>query len=252
MRPAGRGPESPVFSRIAPTRGWEGVAQQIREAILTERLRPSDRLPPSRELARQFGVSRALVHEAVRVLEHSGLLVTRPGANGGTFVRRPDPDQVTRELGVLIRTGGVGFAELSEVRLVLEGQNAAWAARRASVDQLAELAELARRMRGLATGTPRHPGDVMELDVQFHTVIAQGAHNELSAAIVMGIVPALRELIGLLPPNVESAAADQYDEVYAAIAGRDARRAHRAMVQHINFFAEILRGQRTPGDGSPR
>ncbi len=244
MRPAGSGADTPVFRRVPPTRGWEGVAHQIREAILSERLQPSDRLPPSRELARQFGVSRALVHEAVRVLEHSGLLETRPGANGGTFVRRPDPDQVTREVTVLIRTGGVGFAELSELRALLEGQNAAWAARRASPEQLAELARVTERMRELAGGVPRQPGVLEDLDAEFHTIIARGARNDLSAAIVLGIVPALRELIGLLPPDIEKAAAEQYEEVHAAIAGHDGQRARRAMVQHIRFFAEVLRGVR--------
>ncbi len=244
MTPGGGDPDSPVFRRIASTRGWEGVAEQIREAILSERLLPSDRLPPSRELAKQFGVSRALVHEAVRVLEHSGLLVTKPGARGGTFVRRPDADQVTREVGVLIRTGGVGFAELSELRAVLEGQNAAWAARRAAPEQLAELGRVTRRMRELAAGFPSRPGELQDLDVQFHTIIAQAAGNGLSAAIVMGIVPALRELIELLPPHVEKVAAEQYEEMQAAIAGHDPRRARRAMVEHINFFAEVLRGVR--------
>ncbi len=245
MRPAGSGAESPVFRRVAPTRGWEGVAHQIREAILSERLQPSDRLPPSRELARQFGVSRALVHEAVRVLEHSGLLETRPGANGGTFVRRPDPDQVTREVHVLIRTGGVGFAELSELRAVLEGQNAAWAASRASPEQLADLARVTRRMRELAAGEPRRAGVLEDVDAEFHTIIAQGARNDLSAAIVLGIVPALRELVGLLPPGIEQAGAEQYEEVHAAIAGHDEERARAAMVRHINFFAEVLRGVRS-------
>lgn len=231
---------APFFTRIAPTRGSQEVAEQIREAILSERLVPADRLPPSRELARQFGVSRALIHEALRVLEHSGLIVTRLGARGGTFVRRPDADQVTREVGVLIRTGGVGLSELSEIRELLEGQNAAWAARRISPEQLERLGTVTAQMRALAAATTRRSGDVEELDVEFHTIIAQGAQNELSAAIVMGIVPALRELIGLLPPNIEGAAADQYQETYDALVARNAKRARSAMVRHIAFFAGVL------------
>jgi GntR family transcriptional regulator, transcriptional repressor for pyruvate dehydrogenase complex len=236
---------APVFSRIAPVRGHEEVALQIREAILSERLLPSDRLPSSRQLAQQFGVSRALVHEALRVLEHSGLVVTRPGAHGGTFVRRPDADQVTREVGVLIRTGGVSLSELSELRTLLEGQNAAWAARRASPEQLAELSRITREMRHLATSGDVKAGQVEDLDVQFHTLIARAGGNGLSAAIVIGIVPALRHLIGLLPPHSERSAATQYEKCYAAITEHSETRARSAMVDHINFYANVL----TEGSG---
>jgi len=235
-----RGEGGVMFTRIAPVRGHEEVAQQIREAILTDRLRPADRLPSSREMAIQFGVSRAIIHEALRVLEHSGFVVTRPGAHGGTFVRKPAGDQVIREVGVLIRTGGIGLSDLSEIREVLEGQNAAWAAVRITAEQLERLAEVAARMRALVTAGARKPGDVEELDVELHTIVAEAAHNELSAAIVMGIVPALREMIGLLPPHVEQDAAEQYQAIYEAVAGRDPRRARAAMVRHVGFFAGIL------------
>jgi GntR family transcriptional regulator, transcriptional repressor for pyruvate dehydrogenase complex len=241
---------SPVpFSRIAQSRGHEEVAQQIREAILSQRLLPSDRLPSSRNLAEQFGVSRALIIEALRVLEHSGLVVTRTGARGGTFVRKPTADQVIREVGILIRSGGVGLAALSEIRELLEGQNAVWAAKRATAEQLDALREVAEEMRSLATTNARRAGDVEDLDVRLHTILAEAAHNELSAAIVMGIVPALRDMIGLLPPHIESDAAEQYEAIYRAIARRDARAARAAMVHHVAFFAQML-GRRADA-GSP-
>jgi len=197
-----------------------------------------------RELALQFGVSRALIHQALRVLEHSGLVVTRTGAHGGTFVQRPAGDQVTRELGILIRTGGVGLAELSEVRVILEGQNAAWAAKRASPQHLERMADVVQRLQALAAAGGVSLGAVGALDVEFHVIVAEAAHNKMSEAFVKGIVPAVRELIGLLPPNLEHAAAVQMSETQGAILAGDSRRARASMVRHIEYFARIL--TRTP------
>ena len=73
------------FSRIS-----QNIVQQIRQAILQGKLKPGDRLPPEKELAEDFGVSKASLREAFRALEALGLLGVRQGVSGGAFIREVD------------------------------------------------------------------------------------------------------------------------------------------------------------------
>ena len=238
------------FRPVEPSRGFEQIAQQIRQAILSEGYRPGDRLPPTRELAESFGVSRALVHEALRVLEHSGLLVTRSGASGGTFVMRPAADQLTRQLDLLVRLQGIGLVALTEFRLAMEGQSAAWAAERATPSDIGRLDELARQADAMASKSasynPRELGDV---DVAMHIAIAEAAHNELGLAIVRGMLPAIRTVIDRLPERM-ARPAERLPYVIAAIKARDPEGAGRAMRDHIAFFARVLEREAAAPGGS--
>ncbi|RLC00302.1 MAG: FadR family transcriptional regulator, partial [Deltaproteobacteria bacterium] len=71
------------FSRIS-----ENIVQQIRQAILKGELRPGDRLPSEKDLAENFGVSKASLREAFRALEALGLLEVRQGVSGGAFIQK--------------------------------------------------------------------------------------------------------------------------------------------------------------------
>src|SRR5918912_2930273 len=78
-----------MFAPIAVARASSAIAEQIRTAIVTGQLGEGDRLPPERELAEQFGVSRVTIRDALRGLEAMGLLNVRVGARGGAFVTVP-------------------------------------------------------------------------------------------------------------------------------------------------------------------
>ena len=71
--------QEPGFRPVRSGRAFEAVVEQIRSALNVGRYRPGDELPPERELAAVFGVSRTVVREAIRVLELSGLLIVRHG-----------------------------------------------------------------------------------------------------------------------------------------------------------------------------
>lgn len=229
-----------AFRPVEPSRGFEQISRQLRDAIVTEGYRPGDRLPPTRELAGSFGVSRALVMEALRVLEHSGLLVTRPGASGGTFVVRPDADPLMRQLDLLVRLNGVGVVALTEFRVAMEGQNAAWAAERATAEDIVRLDGLAHEADAIAArSTSYNPRALEDLDVAMHIAIAEATHNELAVAMVRGILPAVRSVIERLPDRMMRPA-ERLPFAIEAIRGRNAETARRAMQEHITFFARML------------
>src|SRR5919108_2070762 len=90
------------FTAVRKTRVFEGVAQQIQRLIVDGALKPGDRLPPERELAERFAVSRSSVRDAIRTLELVGLVVPRQGE--GTVVADVSPEAVVMPLAsVLLR-----------------------------------------------------------------------------------------------------------------------------------------------------
>ena len=122
---------NPAYSR---------VANELRRLILDGELIPGERLPVEADLAERFGVSRSTVREALRSLTTQNLAVTVRGVSGGTFVSRPDPDQVsdslTTGLGFLTVAEELTVAELMQARELLEVPAASSAARNRTAEQL--------------------------------------------------------------------------------------------------------------------
>ena len=76
----------PKFKPIKQMRVSEEVAGQLKESIMLGHFKDGDRLPPERDLADAFQVSRVAIREALRTLENAGFIRIRQGATGGTFV----------------------------------------------------------------------------------------------------------------------------------------------------------------------
>src|SRR6187431_1074545 len=110
-----------VFERVTRATAYEQVAEQIRAAIFDRSLSAEARLPPERELATQFGVSRTTVREALRHLQAQGLLSSK----GRTSPMLPaDPDaalaRFREALGHVVQLRNVSLHDLLELRLAIE------------------------------------------------------------------------------------------------------------------------------------
>jgi DNA-binding FadR family transcriptional regulator len=77
-----------MFENLKGKRLFERIVDQVKEAVLSGKLKVGDKLPPEHELAREFGVSRNAVREALRILELSGLVNIRKGSHGGCFIQK--------------------------------------------------------------------------------------------------------------------------------------------------------------------
>src|ERR671926_186475 len=106
------------------------IISQITDNVVQGHLKPGDRLPPERELAEQFGVSRTVIRDAVKTLAGRGILHVKHGA--GIFVATSEENAIGRlgALSDIFPLQGVGLRDLFEVRKVLETEGAGWAARR--------------------------------------------------------------------------------------------------------------------------
>jgi DNA-binding FadR family transcriptional regulator len=93
---------------------------QVKEAILSGAYKQGQRLPSEKVLCGTFQVGRAVVREALRKLEHSGLIHVRSGSMGGAFVKGPDPSALVNTLEGIVRLNNVSFEELTAARAAIE------------------------------------------------------------------------------------------------------------------------------------
>lgn len=226
-----------AFTQIRPARASSDVISQIRGAILAGEYRPGDRLPTEREMARQFGVSRVTVRDALRALEAGGLIQVRVGGQGGPYVSEPDVSQLAESLSTHLQLQGTTFMELAEARLALETTAARLAAERATSEDL-------ERLRAAVDGpvvSADGPGGTAASSLDFHTELVKAAHNGALMAMFMAARSLIQEAFDTLharQPDMAVAAREAHGRLYEAIAGRDADAAVGIMRSHLYEFAE--------------
>src|SRR3989304_4981646 len=103
---------------IKGPRASQEIVHQLRQAIYLGRLCPGDKLPPERELARQFESSRVTVREAIRSLELAGLVSVKRGSGGGAFIADVDLRPLKESFSTLLRLHKVTISHLTEAGLL--------------------------------------------------------------------------------------------------------------------------------------
>jgi GntR family transcriptional repressor for pyruvate dehydrogenase complex len=220
-----------MFSSVRTPRVYEHIVAQIERAIFDGRLQQGDKLPAERQLVREFGASRVAVREALRALEHRGLVEVRQGSAGGYFIREMDAGPVVRDFQTLFRLGRVSLAQLVEARALIEPESARLAALRANEpDVKAVLAALDARAETGAPGRRRR-----SLDAEFHRLIAAAARNPVHGVVTHALTALQSNVGGRVDLTAEDDAAivTAHRAIYEAIVGRDPEAARSAMHAHI-------------------
>jgi GntR family transcriptional repressor for pyruvate dehydrogenase complex len=233
----------PDVAPIRSTRIYEAIVRQVKQMIGEGRLKSGDRLPPERDLAEQFVVSRTSVREALRALESLGLLEIRPGE--GTFVRQVSVETLVEPLALVMASQREAIAELFEARRILEPAIAAMAARRAAPEEIQDmqriLEEQAREVAAGRTGLAQ--------DARFHETIWAAAYNRAITRIAHTVIDLLAQSReeSLNTPGRPQRSHEDHRRILAAIARRDPPAAHDAMQEHlVAVEALVLGGERAP------
>jgi GntR family transcriptional regulator, transcriptional repressor for pyruvate dehydrogenase complex len=230
---------SASFEPIAQLRAHEYVAEQLRRHIGLGLVAAGEAFPPERELARMFGVGRATIQHALRLLEADRLVESRRGRSGGTFVVGPPRDEhgIARLL-LDLRLNRDKIDEALVFRSVVELAAVQLAAEHASADELEAIAESTRAMRDAESELEFH-----RHDTDFHLQIGRASGNALLAEGVERSRLLLNNAI-LAQPESEmwhGRIDREHDQILAALKARDRRRASRAMKIHLEHSEQGIR-----------
>jgi DNA-binding FadR family transcriptional regulator len=233
---------------LEPQRLYRQIAGQLRTLIGKGEFKPGARLPAERDLAKQLGVSRPSVREALIALEVEGFVEVRTGS--GVFVL--DRKHRAAETKPKVPDNEWGPLELIRARRVIEGEIAAIAAKQAKRKHVAAIGDAIELMledteRGIAPTTG---------DRAFHTAIAEAADNTVLVDTVQTFWDARRgplfERLGDWFENVPSwqTAIAEHQMIYEAIRAHDAEAARSAMQSHMDkshsrFTASWRKANRT-------
>lgn len=236
---------------INPQRIFQEVANQLRRLISEGKLRPGDKLPPERELAKRFGVSRNTMREALRALELSGLIELRLGATGGAFVLPGSSNAVVAGMRDLYFLGAITPQHLTEARIAVSAAVIRVACERITDEEIDALeanvaaAEQAKKAGDFEERTRHHQA--------FHVMLARTTHNPVLIATTEGIMEITRQFVKAIGPT------DQQDYTHPSrkrlLKHLRARDTEKAVAEMTSALTKLHRGYminaETPGANAP-
>ena len=216
---------------------YELVAERLRQRVVHGELQPGERLPNEAVLATDFGVSRATVREALRVLATQSLIRTSKGAGGGSYVTLPSVNGVSEyvqsSISLLADADDVTLEELLEARELLEVPAARLAAERRTEAEV-------ERLRGAIPDEPLRLGTQRQFvyNQDFHLAVIDGCRNALLAIAAQPVFAVLQRNLARskLGAQFHRTINEHHRAIAAAIEAGDADAAGGEMYDHLEYL----------------
>lgn len=228
--------------QVARVPAYQVFADDLRQQIVSGRLRPGERLPTEPQLCVRSGLSRSTVREGLRVLASQQLIVTTRGVTGGSFVAEPSVERMADSLASamqVLRTGmTLSGDQFLEIREMLEGPGAAMAAERRTDDDLTTL-----RGRLLDPASPDE--QALAAYWGFHAAMAAAAHNPLFELLVRPLKQIANdlELVQAGPADLWHRCAADTRLVLGYVERGDSPGAAQAVRRHLGYLRGIYRAE---------
>jgi GntR family transcriptional repressor for pyruvate dehydrogenase complex len=232
------------FQKAKKSRIFQDVVEQIQEAILSRRLVEGDRLPPERELCETFNISRGTLREALRVLEHKGLLEIKLGTGGGAVIKSAGIKQLTETLALLIRFGKVSVIDIGEFRVGIESQIARLAAEKASKKDIVDLEKLIGQLKKYNDIGISAWENFLEIDKKLHMEIARISDNALYKYVVDVVHNNINKYFDRYLEVTDKSIGNIYkdlEQLIGAIKNKDKNLAAKLAKRHVNTFIKVMR-----------
>jgi len=231
-----------MFNRISPVRLYESVTEQIIQLIKSNELKPGDKLPPERELADKFSISRASLREAFRVLESRGLIKSTPG--GGRFIREINKDTLIDTENVILNLEKSSLLELLEAREIFEVKIVELAVERATIEDVREIeANFYKMCRGVEKeDVDTEDAEKTELDTEFHLAIARASRNFVFINIMrlhFELLKNIRNKTWQIPGRQEDNQKEHL-AIFRAVKEHDSKKAAKAMLNHLRNIKKVI------------
>jgi DNA-binding FadR family transcriptional regulator len=209
-------PDQVVLPPSGTGKGAEGVARNIALIIVGEGLEPGHLVGTESQLIEQEGVSRALLREAVRLLEHHQIARMRRGPGGGLFVLAPSANAVTDVAAIFLARRGMRLVELTEFRTGVEVAISDLAAARIDEAGITGLKE------ALIRETTATDAELAEAVHDLHAAVAAAAKNRVLELVALVLIRLSRLY------QIEQLATQARDAIRAEV-----HRTHQGIAQAI-------------------
>jgi GntR family transcriptional regulator, transcriptional repressor for pyruvate dehydrogenase complex len=206
----------------------DNIIAQIRDAILSGRLKPGDRLASEKELIDQFGVSKATMREALRVLEVIGLLEIRKGIAGGAFVAEVDMRTTLHAIVNFLHFQTVSVKEITMLRYLIEPSVAQVAAAKRTDKDIEKLQQV------IGAGIIEGDTEVSK-EISFHRYLARMTENTiltLTIDMIDNLLKSMKKRIGL-PPEFYGHVRDAHSIILECLVQQDGLAAKIAMANDV-------------------
>jgi GntR family transcriptional repressor for pyruvate dehydrogenase complex len=227
-----------MLKPVEKQRVAEEIVDQLRTLILTGQYAPGSKLPPERELSKRLGVNRASLREALKKLEHLGLVRIRQG--DGTRVQNFMETGGIELVQHLLPLAGTGRPELIrdmlEFRRIFGREVARYAAVRGTPDTIGRLEQLADKADRTSNML-----DLFDLDFEFYVAMTQAAGNQVMGLLINTVRDGVRSYMPMLSNLAPSAelVRKHHRELIAAIRGKDHEKAMRIADEYLRTGAEM-------------
>jgi GntR family transcriptional repressor for pyruvate dehydrogenase complex len=211
------------------------VLQRLEAMIVG--MAPGSQLPTEQELGAQLGVSRTSIRSAVQRLAERGVVSVEVGR--GTFVREPDTQRLSEQLGLLVRLDRDSYWQITEARRIVEVQVAGLAAARRGEAHLESMQAALEIMDSSMKDSDRFA----EGDEEFHLAIAGAADNEVLAMFSQQLQAMIRaarhEIFSVI--EISPRAQEYHREIYDGIRRRAPGEAMAAAARHLDEMESYIR-----------
>ena len=241
QRPARRG------QWTKPPRLYEEIARDLTEAVVQGQYAPNEFLPTEQELVKEYGASRNVVREALKVLMARGLVEMLHGR--GSRVLAPQHWQLQDQLVRLMREDPRVPRDLLAVRRIVEPEIASLAAQHATEQHILAM----RESIALLEAAGERPELAIEDDVRFHQLLAEASENVLLPLVVQPVDRLLRasRLATIHNPGAIGRSVAAHSAILERVIARDGEGARRAMQQHLAQVEGELRQISAGGEHAP-
>lgn len=229
--------EIPVILKPVETKkASEEIYEQIRRLIIDGEIEPGQRLPSERRMMEQMQRSRATIREALRLLEQEGYIRTQPGSSGA-IIQKPNVDNAVQSLESIMSIQQLTMDNILEFRRMTESTGARLASERRTKQDLERMRDILQRAKEAVGNRERF----IELDLAFHSAVAEAAHN----AMYVIMLQVCRKMIGEALTDLMNKGTsmeiearyrriqDAHEEIYRAIGERQGDIVEQIINRHL-------------------
>lgn len=226
-------------------RTYDALLQDIEADLRSGKIKLGDRLPGERTLAENYGISRASVREAIRILDAMGVLRSSVGSgptSGAIVISNPSAG-LSSALRLHVASNRLPVEDIVQTRILLETWSAQAAATRPRAEGDAGLEQAAQLLEAMDDPELDRP-TFHELDARFHVALSSLAGNTVVATMMESLSGAIVDYVkGAMDameswPEVLAVLRAQHHGIYDAVRDQDGERAARLLREHIEWFYE--------------